>query len=185
MSPKGRPKRPNNPGYQAPARLLAGSLIDAQGQARPELTGEAAMALARELLLRGVRLAHLAALGQEAQAWVGLSPAQAHQACLAWARRPEHAATPLLGDWLRVGASLLNGPDAVAAWAAHVRRVAARAGLSAALMAAQLGQNRARRQKRVRQDAKRAAQGKAPQGLGRPPGPSGQPPKGQGLPSRH
>lgn len=153
--PKGRPKRPANPGYQAPSRLLSGGLVDADGKASPKVHGAGAMALSRELLLRGVPLPALAALAQEAESWTKLSPAQAHARCLAAAKAPLWAAYPLLADWLRVGAGHLNSPEALAVWILHVRRVAIRAGLTAALMAAQLGQIRARRQSKVRKDAKR------------------------------
>lgn len=145
----GRPKRPANPGYVSPQRLLGPGLVEVDGRPREALLGAEAMALGRELLLAKVPLPVLGRLADGLEGLEALPLAQALAKHQRLGRAPECLAHPLLGAWWAAARPHLNRAEACRAWALHVRRVAIRAALSAALMAAQLGEQRKRRRAKV------------------------------------
>lgn len=124
---------------------------------RPELLGPQAMALGRELLLRRVPLGLLAQLADGSEGLDQLPPSQAMAKLQRLWQDPACQAHPLLAEWWAAARAHLTRPEGLRAWALHVRKVASRAALSAALMAAQLGEKRRGRRVKVAQKAGRKA----------------------------
>ena len=104
--------------------MLAGGFYVADGRTiRPALLAEAAVAMGRELLIRGVPIEQLKAAYEAIQAIAAAPAPQQAKELQALVSRPSLRRYALLAEWLGEGVRHVRRPEDARALALHVRRV--------------------------------------------------------------